>query len=264
MGIAMQSGKTTGVRRGFERIGGAALFALRALGAILRPSVDTFETFRQLYKFGWRSLPLVATAGFAVGAVISMHTRSTLERFGAEETIPEAIGLALMREIGPLVTGLLFCGRVGAGIGAELGAMRTSEQIDALESLAVDSFRYLAVTRIAACIVALPVLTIIMNFCGILGGYLAETLISGMSLATYVTRAFSVVEFVDYIPATLKTAIFGFLIGSIACYLGYNAKGGTEGVGTASTQSVVFSSIVVILANVLLVKSIFFVFPEAR
>jgi phospholipid/cholesterol/gamma-HCH transport system permease protein len=254
----------SGLRQGFERIGEVTLFGLRALATMLRPSIDAFETFRQLYKFGWLSLPLVAPAGFAVGAVISMHTRSTLERFGAEETIPEVIGLALMREIGPLVTGLLFCGRVGAGIGAELGAMRTTEQIDALESLAVDSFRYLVVTRIAACILALPILTVIMNSCGILGGYLAETLISGMSLPVYVTRAFSVVEFADYVPATLKTTVFGFLVGTVACYLGYYAKGGTEGVGAASTHSVVFSSVVVILANVLMVKSIFFVFPEAR
>jgi len=194
--------------------------------------------------------------------VLSMHTRASLERFGAEAMIPAGLAIALIRETGPLVTGLLVSGRVGAGIGAELGAMKVTEQIDALEATAVDSFKYLAVTRIVACIIALPLLTTIMDFAGILGGYVAEAAISGMSAPLYFRRAFSVIEFSDFIPATLKTAVFGFIIGAIATYLGFTTTQGTEGVGRASTRSVVLASICIIVINVVLVKLIFFVFPE--
>jgi phospholipid/cholesterol/gamma-HCH transport system permease protein len=162
-----------------------------------------------------------------------------------------------------MVAALLFAGRVGAGIGAELGAMRVTEQIDALESLAVDSFKHLVVTRVVACMVALPLLTTVMNFTGIVGGYAAETLISGMSFDLYFDRALSAIGFEDYIPATAKTILFGFVIGTVSSHFGYFTRGGTAGVGQASTRSVVFSSILVILSNVIVVKTIFFFFPGA-
>ena len=243
--------------------GELALFGLRAIRDAFRPPFEFAELLRQVYDIGWRSLPLIMAAGFAVGAVLSMHTRASLERFGAEAMIPAGLALALFKETGPLVTGLLFAGRVGAGIGAELGAMRVTEQIDALESLAVDSFKYLVVTRIVACVVAMPILTTAMNFAGILGGFVAETVISGMSLQLYFDGAFSVLNFVDYIPSTAKTMVFGFLIGAIASFLGYTTRGGTAGVGQASTRSVVLGSISIILSNVVLVKAIFFFFPGA-
>jgi phospholipid/cholesterol/gamma-HCH transport system permease protein len=221
------------------------------------------EIGRQVYETGYRSLPLIAAAGFAVGAVMSMHTRASLERFGAESLIPMGLGMALIKETGPLVTALLFSGRVGAAIGAELGAMRVTEQIDALESLAVDSFKHLVVTRVVACMLVLPLLTTVMNFTGIIGGYAAETVISGMSFDLYFDRALSAIDFDDYIPATGKTILFGFLIATVSSYFGYFTKGGTAGVGQASTRSVVFSSIIVILTNVVVVKAIFFFFPGA-
>lgn len=249
---------------GLTWVGSLASFGLRAIRDAFRPPFEIAEVFRQIYEVGWRSLPLIAAAGFAVGAVLSMHTRASLERFGAEALIPAGLALALFKETGPLVTALLFSGRVGAGIGAELGAMRVTEQIDALESLAVDSFKFLVVTRVIACVVAMPILTTVMNFTGILGGFVAETVVSGMSLQYYFDTAFSVIDFVDYIPATLKTLVFGYIIGTISSYLGYNTKGGTAGVGQASTRSVVFTSISVILSNVVLVKAIFFIFPEAE
>ena len=175
--------------------------------------------------------------------------------------IPTVLALALARETGPLVTGLLSSGRIGAGIGAELGGMRVTEQIDALESLAVNSFKYLVVTRVLACIIALPILTTLMNFTGIVGGYISETAISNISFRLYFDRAFSSMEFTDYIPATIKTAVFGFIIGTVSGKLGYFATGGAEGVGRASTLSVVLSSILVIVSNVLLVKIIVFLYP---
>ena len=140
--------------------------------------------------------------------------------------------------------------------------MRVTEQIDALESLAVDSFKYLVVTRVMACVIVQPILTTVMSFTGIVGGYLAETVISGLSFRLYFDRAFSSMEFVDYIPATLKTMVFGFIIGTVSSYLGYNTKGGAEGVGRASTLSVVLTSILLIVTNVVLVKIIIFLFPE--
>ena len=242
-------------------VGDVALFGARALYTSVVPPYEFKETWRQVFEIGWRSLPLVALSGFAVGVVLSMHTRASLERFGAEAMIPAALAIALVRETGPLSAALLVAGRVGAGIGAELGAMKVTEQIDALEAVAVDSFKYLAVTRIVACIIAMPLLTTAMDFAGILGGYVAEASLSGMSAQLYFHRAFSLIEFSDFVPATMKTVVFGFIIGTVASYLGFTTSRGTEGVGRASTSSVVLASICIILVNVVLVKLIFFVFP---
>jgi phospholipid/cholesterol/gamma-HCH transport system permease protein len=243
-------------------VGDVSLFGLRALKEGVRPPYEFGETTRHVFEIGWRSVPLIATSGFAIGVVLSMHTRASLERFGAEAMIPAGLAIALIRETGPLVTGLLLSGRVGAGIGAELGAMKVTEQIDALEATAVDSFKFLAVTRILACIIALPLLTTIMDFCGIFGGFVAEATVSGMSWHLYFRRAFSPINFDDFIPATLKTAVFGMIIGTVASYLGFTTTQGTEGVGRTSTRSVVFASILIIMTNVVLVKLIFFFFPE--
>ena len=242
-------------------VGEVALFGGRALYEAFLPPYEIKETWRHVFEIGWRSLPLIALSGFAIGVVLSMHTRASLERFGAEAMIPAGLAIALIRETGPLTAGLLMSGRVGAGIGAELGAMKVTEQIDALEATAVDSFKFLAVTRILACIIAMPLLTAIIDFCGIFGGYVAETTISGMSAQLYFHRAFSIVEFSDFLPATLKTMVFGLIIGTVSSYLGFTTTQGTEGVGRTSTSSVVLSSICIILINVVLVKLIFFVFP---
>jgi phospholipid/cholesterol/gamma-HCH transport system permease protein len=241
--------------------GDFALFAGRAVVAAFRPPYEARETIRQLFELGLKSAPLIAVSGFAVGIVLSMHTRASLERFGAEALIPAGLGIALVRETGPLTAGLLLAGRIGAGIGAELGAMKVTEQIDALEAQAVDSFKFLVVTRVVACVIAVPILTTIMNFTGMLGGWTAETAINGVPIGTYFDQAFSLIQFSDLIPATLKTAVFGFIIAIVGGYLGVNTSRGTEGVGQASTRSVVLSSILLIAANVLLVRLIFFFYP---
>lgn len=242
-------------------VGDAAQFAARVILEAVRPPYELRETLRQLFELGCRSVPLIAASGFAVGIVLSMHTRASLARFGAEALIPAGLAIALVRETGPLTAGLLLSGRIGAGIGAELGAMKVTEQIDALEATAVDSFKYLVVTRVVACVIALPILTSLMNFTGMLGGYAAETAITGMPFQTYFRQAFSSIQFSDLIPATLKTMVFGFIIATVASYLGINTTRGTEGVGQASTRSVVFASILLIVANVLLVRIIFFFYP---
>jgi len=243
-------------------VGDAALFAFKAMRLVWTPPFEVGETVRQVYELGFRSAPLIAISGVAVGVVLSMHTRASLERFGAESMIPAGLAIALVRETGPLTAGLLLSGRIGAGIGAELGAMRVTEQIDALEASAVDAFRYLVVTRVIACVIALPILTTVMNFAGMFGGFLAEMTATGMPFHLYMKRAFSLVEVTDYVPATVKTMVFGFIIATTASYLGFNTESGTEGVGRASTKAVVLSSILIIVTNVLLVRMIFFIFPE--
>ena len=155
-----------------EWFGGLSLFAWQVVREFFRRPLEFTEILKQIFEIGWRSAPLIVLSGLAIGAVLSMHTRSTLERFGAESMIPTALAFALVTETGPLITGLLVSGRVGAGIGAELGGMRVTEQIDALDSLAVNSFKYLVVTRVVACVVALPLLTVLMNTAGLLGGFL--------------------------------------------------------------------------------------------
>jgi phospholipid/cholesterol/gamma-HCH transport system permease protein len=244
-------------------VGAASVFALKAARALFSPPFEVRETLRQLFELGFRSAPLIAVSGLAVGVVLSMHTRASLERFGAESMIPAGLALALVRETGPLTAGLLLSGRIGAGIGAELGAMRVTEQIDALEATAVDAFRYLVVTRVAACIIAVPILTTIMNFAGMLGGFIAETAATGMTLGLYFDRSFSLLDMTDYVPSTLKTMVFGFIIATTSSYLGFYTESGTEGVGRASTRAVVLSSILIIVSNVVLVRLIFFIFPEA-
>jgi phospholipid/cholesterol/gamma-HCH transport system permease protein len=250
-----------GAGEALEWFGGLSLFAGRVVRGLFRRPFEFTEILKQIFEIGWRSAPLIVLSGFAVGAVLSMHTRATLERFGAESMIPAALAFALVKETGPLITGLLISGRVGAGIGAELGGMRVTEQIDALETLAVDSFKYLVVTRVVACVVSLPLLTVIMNFAGLVGGFFAESIVSGTSFTFYFNTALSSLQFSDYIPPTVKTMVFGFIIGSTSGYLGYNATGGAEGVGRASTQSVVLSSIFLIVCNVILVKCILFLYP---
>src|SRR5215216_4245232 len=242
-------------------IGAASLFALKAAREIFVPPFEIRETIRQVYELGLRSAPLIAVSGVAVGVVLSMHTRASLERFGAEAMIPAGLAIALVRETGPLTAGLLIAGRAGAGIGAEIGAMKVTEQIDALEANAVDSFKYLAVTRVIACMIAMPLLTLMMDFAGIFGGYVAEAVVSGMSWQLYFERAFAYISYSDLIPATVKTVVFGFLIAVAASYLGFTTSRGTEGVGEASTRSVVMGSMLIILSDVVLVKIIFFFYP---
>lgn len=251
-----------GVLNTFALIGGLALWGGRALVEALRPPYDVDEIVRHLYDIGWRSTPLLATSGFAIGVVLSMHTRASLERFGAEAMIPAGLAVAVVRETGPLTAALLAAGRVGAGIGAELGAMRVTEQIDALEASAVDAFKYLAVTRIVACMIAMPILTTVMNVSAVIGGFVAEHAISGMSWDLYLARAFSLIGFSDLLPSTLKTIAFGFIIGVTGSYLGFAAQRGTEGVGQAATRSVVLASVLVIISNVVLVRLIFFFYPQ--
>jgi phospholipid/cholesterol/gamma-HCH transport system permease protein len=246
----------------FTEAGEMSLFGLTALKDAFRPPYEWQYFLRQLVEIGWRSLPLILAAGLALGVVTTLHTRSTLVSFGAEAMIPSLQSMAFFNELGPLVTGLLMAGRVGAGIGAELANMRATEQIDAIESLSIDSFKFLVVTRIMACILALPMLTVFMDCAGVVGGFFSEHFVSKISWELYVNRAGDGMAFANFIPPTLKTTVFGFIIGTVSCFFGYTTNEGSDGVRRASTNSVVLSSLLIILADVILVKAIFFVFPD--
>ena len=250
------------MRRYLEFVGNIGLFALSAVRRVLVPPLEFQMILQQIEVTGWKSLPLVLSAGFALGIVLTLHTRTTLIRFGAEGLLPAVQALAFFNDIGPLLAGLLVAGRVGAGIGAELANMRATEQIDAIEVLSIDAFKLLVIPRIIACAVALPILTVLMDAAGLAGGYLAEGVTSHLSAALFLSRAFVNVTWASFIPPTLKTAIFGAIIGLISSYFGYTTDEGAEGVGRAAMNSVVISSLAIILTDVVLVKFIFFLFPE--
>ncbi len=163
---------------------------------------------------------------------------------------------SLVKETGPIITGLVASGRMGAGIGAELGSMRVTEQIDAMEASAVDPHKFLAATRVLACIVAMPLLTVAADFCGVFMGWVASTLAEPVSLTLFLSNGLHGVTFDDVIPPTLKTAIFGLIIGAVSCFQGMRTRGGTEGVGRSATSSVVLASLFIMLADIVLVRLI--------
>jgi phospholipid/cholesterol/gamma-HCH transport system permease protein len=251
------------LRRTLEFIGILTLFGLRVIASAFRVPFELDQIWKQLGEMGVRSLPLVASSGLALGLVMTLHTRSTLVTFGASAMIPQLQSLSFFVEIGPMLAGLLVAGRVGAGIGAVLANMRATEQIDAIEALSIDSFKFLVVPRVGGCVLVLPLLTTFMDFCGLAGGFLSEYALSRISLRLYVTRAFNGVDWSNFVPPTLKTMVFGFIVGTVSSYFGYTSYEGTEGVGRAATNSVVLSSLLIILADVILVKIIFLIFPES-
>jgi phospholipid/cholesterol/gamma-HCH transport system permease protein len=255
------SGYAAGLFNGFfEWFGSLAIFFWQVLKAAVTPPYEWRELVRQLDEIGSMSLPLVALAGAAVGVVLSMETRSSMTRFGAKSLLPTALVYAVIQEMGPIITGLVVSGRVGAGIGAELASMKVTEQIDAIEASAVNPYRLLAATRILACILMLPLLTVAADAGGLLAGWLAQTLAEPISFQQFIDKGFSGATLSDFLPPTFKTAVFGLLIGLVACFQGMRTSGGAAGVGRAATRSVVVASLFVILADVVLVKIILVIF----
>jgi phospholipid/cholesterol/gamma-HCH transport system permease protein len=241
---------------------GLLRFVCRTLRELFHPPWNSAEISRQLYEIGWRSVPLIVVTGVVVGIVVAQLIWTALVNFGAvDSVIPAQLSRTMFRQMGPLMTGLLVSGRVGAAIGAELAVLRTTEQIDALEALAIDSFRHLVITRVIACIIALPILTTLMSFAEIAGGFFWEAVNSEMSLRIYVGRVFDRVGWGDYILPTLTTAVLGFVIGTIASYLGYTVEENAAGVRRASMHSVVVSSLFVIVLNLILNQMMSFWFP---
>jgi phospholipid/cholesterol/gamma-HCH transport system permease protein len=239
-----------------EWFGDLGLFAWQVMRAAVRRPFEGRELLRQFDELGSKSLPVVALAGAAIGFVLSLESRSSLVRFGAKSMLPAALVYSIIHETGPIVTGLVVCGRVGAGIGAELGSMKVTEQIDAIEASGVNPYKFLAFTRIVACILVLPLLTLAADFFGVLFGWIAETLVEPVSFLRFVNQGFVGAGFNDLLAPTFRTAFFGLIIGTIGCFQGMRTQGGTAGVGLSATSSVVLSSLFVILADVFLVKFI--------
>jgi phospholipid/cholesterol/gamma-HCH transport system permease protein len=199
------------------------------------------------------------TAGVAMGVVVWIHLRESLRSVGgpgAVQYLPQALALAVVLEFAPIAAGLIVAGRSGASLGAELGSMRLTEQIDALEMLGIPPLRALVAPRVLACMLALPLLTLFIAYLALGAGYLAEALGGSLSWTQYTTECLRVLTLSDVVPATLKTAVFGYLTGVTGCYFGLNARGGTEGVGRAATRAVVLSTFLVLVADVILVKLI--------
>ena len=259
-GLRDQVSAAKGVLISFvEWFGEVGIFCARMARAAVVPPYEFGELVRQCDSIGSKSLPLVALAGAATGVVFSLQTRDSLLRFGAKSLLPAVIIFSIAKESGPVITALIVSGRVGAGIGAELGSMKVTEQIDAMEASAVDPYKYLVATRVLACILMLPLLTLASEFCGIVMGWVAHTLAEPISLRLFLTNGFKDVMFSDFIPPTLKTTVFGLIIGTVACFQGMRTTGGTEGVGRSATSSVVLSSLFVILADVVMVRLILLV-----
>lgn len=232
------------------------MFTAQVARAAVTPPYEIRELLRQMDEVGSRSVLLVMVAGAAIGVVLTLETRASLVRFGAESSLPAIIVVSIIRETGPIITGLIVSGRVGAGIGAAVGSMRVTEQVWAMEVSGVNPHRYLAATRVVACMLMLPLLTVACDFSGILSGWVINTLSRPIAFQQFLAIGLKNVRFSDFFPPTLKTMVFGLIIGTVSTFLGVRATGGTDGVGRAATNSVVLSSLFIILADVVLVRLI--------
>ena len=228
------------------------------------PPYEVEEIRKHMIELGMKTLPIVGVTGFIIGLVITMQLQPVLQRFGAEAFLPGSVGISIVRELGPVITALIFAGRVSSGIGAELGSMRVTEQIDAMEVSGVNPFKFLVVTRVFATTFILPILTVYVIFIALIGAYIAVVLVQNMTWEYYTGRVIFSVEFGDAIPGVAKTFVFGYIVGIVGAYLGYNAKNGTEGVGKASTTSVVVSSLLILVFDMILVKLTLWLWPIAK
>ena len=242
-------------------IAGLTSFSIRFLKIIFLPPYEFAEIKKHMDELGVKTLPIVSVTGFIIGIVLTMQSQPTLARFGAESFLPAMVSLSVVRELGPVITALIFAGRVSSGIGAELGSMRVTEQIDAMEVSAINPFKFLVVTRVVACIIILPILTIYVIFIALIGAYIAIIIVQGMNIELYINSVVSALKFTDLIPGVSKTIVFGFIVGIVGSYKGYNTSSGTVGVGKASTSSVVLSSLLILIFDMVLVKITVILWP---
>ena len=230
-------------------IGELSYFSARFFKELFNPPFELREFFKQCYNMGNRSLLLVSVTGFIIGLVFTLQSRPTLEEFGAVSWMPSMVNISIIREIGPIITALICAGRIGSGIGAELGSMRVTEQIDAMEVSGTNPFKYLVVTRILATTTMLPILVFFGDAIAIFGSALVEYFKGNVSFLLYFNNVFDSLQFSDLIPTTIKTFFFGFAIGLVGCYKGYNCKKGTAGVGLAANSAVVYTSMLLFIID---------------
>lgn len=238
----------------FEEVGLLTRFSLRFFKEVFRPAYEANELIKQCYRIGYSSLPLVAITGFIMGLVLTIQSQPTLAQFGAESWLPAMVAISIIREMGPVITALIFAGKVGSGIGAELASMKVTEQIDAMEVSGNNPFKYLVVTRILAATIMLPLLVIAGDVIALYGAYIGVNLKGDVNIRLFFIKIFGKLEFFDIFPAFIKTFFFGYGVGLIACYKGYNSNKGTEGVGIAANSAVVLSSLCIFIMDMIAVQ----------
>lgn len=238
----------------FNDAGNFTQFGIRFFRELFKPAFQWREFARQCYAIGFKTLPLITITGFIMGLVLTIQSRPTLLKFGAESWLPSMVSLSLIREIAPVVTALICAGKIASGIGAELGSMKVTEQIDAMEVSAINPYKYLVVTRILATTLMVPLLVIYADFIGVYGGYFGFNIHGSMTLFRYFSDVLEHLEFLDLMPAVIKTFFFGFFIGLIGSYKGFNASNGTASVGIAANEAVVLASLSVFIIDMLAVQ----------
>ena len=229
-------------------------FIIEFFKTLFSPPYEIKELLKQCYIVGYKSLPLVGVTGFIMGLVLTIQSRPTLETFGAESWLPAMVAVSIIREIGPVITALICAGKVGSGIGAELASMRVTEQIDAMEVSGINPFKYIVVTRILATTFMLPILVIFSDVIGLAGSFLAVNIQGDVSFSLFFAQIFAKLDFMDVFPPLIKTFFFGFAIGLIGCFKGYNSDKGTEGVGASANSAVVISSLLIFIIDMMAVQ----------
>jgi phospholipid/cholesterol/gamma-HCH transport system permease protein len=231
-----------------------SLFLLRTIKETFSKEFEFKEFLRQCFQIGYKTLPLISITGIILGLVLTIQSRPALVKFGAVALLPGMVALSLIREIGPVITALICAGKIGSGMGAELGSMKVTEQIDAMEVSSVNPFRFLIVTRVLAATLMIPLLILYADALGIVGSWAGANIKGEVSFVLFFTQAFGHITFHDFLPAVIKSFFFGAVIGFVGCYKGYTAGRGTESVGIAANSAVVVSSLLVIIVDAIAVQ----------
>jgi phospholipid/cholesterol/gamma-HCH transport system permease protein len=237
--------------------GRLSMFTAISVSHCFRPPLYPRLILRQMVEIGFYSLPVVGLTAIFTGMVLALQSYTGFARFSAESAIPNVVIISITRELGPVLAGLMVAGRVGAAMAAEIGTMRVTEQIDALDTLATNPFKYLVAPRLIAGVTMLPLLVLVADTIGVFGGYLVSTAKLGFNPATYIQNTMEFLEFQDVFSGVVKAAVFGFIITLMGCYQGYNSKGGAQGVGMATTNAVVSASILILSTNYLITELFF-------
>jgi phospholipid/cholesterol/gamma-HCH transport system permease protein len=237
--------------------GRLALFALATLARLYRPPFYPGLLLRQIMEVGYYSLPVVGLTAIFTGMVLALQTHTGFQRFGADSAVATVVVISMVRELGPVIGGLMVAGRVGAAIAAEIGTMRVTDQIDALTTLSTDPLAYLVLPRVLAGIITLPILVLIADIIGIFGGFIVATATLGYNPSSYLYATFRYLTVDDVTSGLIKASVFGFVVTLMGCYHGYHSRGGAQGVGAATTYAVVSGSIMILLTNFLLTSILF-------
>lgn len=243
-----------GIDQYFSGIHDAYKFTLLFFKEVTKRPFHFREVVHQSFEVGIKSLALISLTGFIVGIVFTKQSRPSLEDFGATSWLPSLIGIAIVKALGPLVTALICAGKVGSGIGAEIGSMKVTEQIDAMEVSAINPFKYLVVTRVVATTITIPILALYCSFVALYGSYLNVHTEETSSIISFYQNAFKSISFLDIFSALARSVVYGFTIGIVGCYKGYNAIQGTRGVGKAANQAVVLAMFLVFIEEIIIVQ----------